>query len=195
MSSDRIERRPHASQCGDEIGDALEREVFAGERDDDGVGGDERVERQQTERRRRIDEDVVEAVAQGVHERAEAALAILEQHELDLGAGEVAIRRDEGQAIDRGREHEVAGVGELAGQRLVDGAAGADWPFRPMPLVRLACGSMSIEEDPLSGHGEGRGEVDGCGGFADASLLVGDDKRAGRHFRSNARIVLVAVPG
>ena len=42
----------------------------------DAIGGDERIERQEPERRRTVDEDRVEAVAQGIQERAEPALAI-----------------------------------------------------------------------------------------------------------------------
>ena len=45
----------------DQVGDAFEREVLAVQRDDHGVRGDQRVQRQETERRRRVDEDVVVA--------------------------------------------------------------------------------------------------------------------------------------
>ena len=37
------------------------------------------------------------------------------------------------------------------------------------------------EQHALLGHGEGRGEVDGGGGFADATFLVGDSDDPGRH--------------
>ena len=60
----------------DEIGETLEREVLAVERNQHGVGGDERVEREQAERRRRVDEDVVEAVAQRIERRAQTLLAM-----------------------------------------------------------------------------------------------------------------------
>ena len=73
MSSAGIERAAHAAQRGDEIGEPFEREVFAVERDQHGVGGDERIERQQAERRRRVDEDVVELVAQRRQQRRAAA--------------------------------------------------------------------------------------------------------------------------
>ena len=52
MSSAGLKRGAHAAQRGDEIGEPLEREVLAVERNQHGVGGDERVEREQTERRR-----------------------------------------------------------------------------------------------------------------------------------------------
>ena len=66
MSSAGLNARADAAQRRDEIGEPFEREVFAVERNQHRVGGDERVERQQPERRRRVDEDVVEPVAQAV---------------------------------------------------------------------------------------------------------------------------------
>ena len=92
MSSVGIERAAHAAQRGDEIGEAFEREVLAVERNQHGVGGDERVERQQPERRRRVDEDEVEV------DRAAASRSVRRrrsrfgsEHELDFGAGELPI--------------------------------------------------------------------------------------------------------
>ena len=72
----RVQRGADAAQRGDEIGEPLEREVFAVERNQHGVGGDERVEREQPERRRRVDQDEVEAIAQRLEQIAQAALAI-----------------------------------------------------------------------------------------------------------------------
>ena len=60
----RVERRAHAPHRRDEIGEAFEREVLAVQRNQDAIGGDERVQRQQAERRRRVDDDEVEFVAQ-----------------------------------------------------------------------------------------------------------------------------------
>ena len=56
----RVERRANAAHRRHEVGEPLEREVLAVQRDEHGVGGDERVERQEAERRRTVDEDVVE---------------------------------------------------------------------------------------------------------------------------------------
>ncbi len=52
------------SQRRHQVGEPFEREVLAVQRNQHRVGGDQRVERQQAERRRRVDEDVVELVAQ-----------------------------------------------------------------------------------------------------------------------------------
>ena len=69
----RVERGADAAQRRDEIGEPFEREVLAVERNEHGVGGDERVEREQPERRRRVDEDVVEAIAERVQDGAGGA--------------------------------------------------------------------------------------------------------------------------
>ena len=124
MSSGGIERDADAAQRGDEIGQAFEREVFAVQRDEHRVGGDERVEREQAERRRGIDQDEVEARAQRLEERAETAIAIGERDQLDLGAGEIAGRRDH----ERGCATLVARMkssadGFVGRERLIDGAA------------------------------------------------------------------------
>ena len=86
----------HAAQRGDEIGEPFEREVLAVERNQHGVGGDERVEREQAERRRRVDEDVVEAVAQRRRASARRRRSRFGQRdELDFGAGEIAVGGDQ----------------------------------------------------------------------------------------------------
>ena len=53
MSSEGLSAARTRRSVRDEIGEAFEREVFAVERNQHGVGGDERVEREQAERRRR----------------------------------------------------------------------------------------------------------------------------------------------
>ena len=91
----RIERGADAAHRADEIGEPFEREVFAVQRNQHGVGGDQRVERQQAERRRAVDEDVVVVVAHAAEQRAEALFALRQRDHLDLGAGQVAIGRNQ----------------------------------------------------------------------------------------------------
>ena len=108
----RVERGADAAQRRDEIGEPFEREVLAVERNQHGVGGDERVEREQAERRRRVDEDEVEAIAERRRgARAGAARGRGSDDELDFGAGEVAVGGDERQVLDAGLEHERRWVG------------------------------------------------------------------------------------
>ena len=104
----RIERRAHAAHRADEIGEPFEREVLAVQRNQHGVGGDERVQRQQAERRRTVDEDVVELVAQRLEQRAQPLLAVRQRDQLDFGAGEIAVGGNQRQAIDAGRDDEAA---------------------------------------------------------------------------------------
>ena len=172
----RVQRRAHAAHRADEIGEPLEREVFAVERDQHGVGGDERVERQQAERRRAVDEDVVVVVAHGAKQRAQPFFARAERDHFDLGAGEMTIGRNQFQVVDRGGDDERPRVGRRLDrrQRVVDGAGG-----RGETLLADAAGEVALRIDvdeqhaPL-GDGEGGREVDGGGGFAHAALLVRD---------------------
>src|SRR5262245_19344350 len=61
-----VEGRTNAAHRADEIGEALEREVLAVPRNQHRVGGDERVECEQAERGRTVDEDVIVAVSQRI---------------------------------------------------------------------------------------------------------------------------------
>ena len=72
----RVERGAHAAHRADEIGEALEREVLAVQRNQHGVGGDEGVERQEAERRRAVDEDPVVAARAAARAAAQALLAV-----------------------------------------------------------------------------------------------------------------------
>src|SRR3954454_19698526 len=58
-----------------ELHEAAQREVLALHRDDDAVRGHQRVDRQQAERRRRVDQDVVVGVAHGRESFLQRALA------------------------------------------------------------------------------------------------------------------------
>ena len=59
----------------DQIGKSLEREVFAVKGNQHGVRGDQRVEREQAERRRTVDEDVVESVANRLEQQPQPFFA------------------------------------------------------------------------------------------------------------------------
>ena len=165
-------RRSVATQ----IGEPFEREVLAVERDEHRVGGDERVEREQAERRRRVDEDVVEAIAQWLEEVAQAALASRQRDELDFRAGEIAIGGNQPEMLDRGLEDEDGRVLDRVGggQRLVDGAGGSGLPFEADAAGEVGLRVDVDEQDALVGHRQGCRQVDGGSGFGDAAFLVGD---------------------
>ena len=154
--------------------------VLAGQRNQDRIGGDERVEGQQSERRRGVDENDVEGVADRGEEVLQAPFAIRERDEIDFGTGELAIGGDERQSLDEGRNDGELGVRCFRGQRVVDRGCGLSFEAEAAREVRL--GVEVNEEDALLGHGEGGGEIDGRGGLADATLLVGDGDDPGAHF-------------
>ena len=105
MSSAGLSDGAHAAHRADEIGEPFEREVLAVQRNQHGVGGDERVERQQAERRRAVDEDVVEVVAQRARAASRSRSSRCgERDQFDFGAGEVAIGGNQLQALDAGRD-------------------------------------------------------------------------------------------
>jgi hypothetical protein len=83
-----IEGGANAFEGGDELGDAFEGEVLGLHGNDQGVGGDQDVEREQVERRRAVENHQVEAGLNGLR-RAQAKCAIVGGGQLDVGAGEV----------------------------------------------------------------------------------------------------------
>ena len=130
-----IERGADAAHRADEIGQPFEREVFAVQRNQHGIGGDERVEREQAERRRAIDEDVVVVVA---HRREQARAAVLRaaaactisiSAPVRLRSAGISVRRSIAVGMMNGR---AIGRRARRGQRVVDGAGRA----RPCPSVR-----------------------------------------------------------
>src|SRR3954447_2006466 len=80
-------------KCVFELDESAQREVLALHRDDHAVRRDECVDRQQAERRRRVDQDVVVRVPDGRERLLQRALAADHAGQRELGAGEVD-RRD-----------------------------------------------------------------------------------------------------
>ena len=95
MVADQVHRR-------EELRQALERVVLALDRDEDRVRGRQRVDREQAERRRAVDEDPVPGVGLGPDRAGQPALAPLHVRELHLGAGELDRGRDQAQPVDGG---------------------------------------------------------------------------------------------
>ena len=93
MSSAGFSAAAHAPHRADEIGEAFEREVLAVQRNQHGVGRDQRIQREQAERRRAVDEDVVEPRPQRLDDALEAPLALGHRDQLDLRAGQIAVGR------------------------------------------------------------------------------------------------------
>ena len=170
----------HSTHRPDEIGETFEREVLAVERNQYGVSGDERVQRQQAERRRAVDQDVIELRAQRVEDALQPVLSLWEGDHLDLCAGEVAVRGDEREIGDASRHHVRRRWCEIGEQCFVDGARFGPLRFRSDAAGQIALGIDIDEENLMPCHGERRREIDGRGGLTDAAFLVrdGDDSAA-----------------
>src|SRR5262245_4350874 len=94
-----------------ELDETAEREVLALDGHDHAVGRDQRVDRQQAQRRRRVDDDEVVAVEHRLERLLQGALAPDHRGERELGAGQVD-RRD--------REVDLAAVDDLLDREPVD---------------------------------------------------------------------------
>ena len=157
-----------------EVLQALECVVLRLHRDDHGIRGDEAVDREQAERWRAVDEDVVIRVARAVFERL--TKCVLTPHRVE----EVYLRRGK---VKRGGSHvdprEVAvhddgGEGALLGDEDVRRGAGdiCEVEAEPRGQVRL---SVHINGEDLEATLSERScEIDDCRRLSDAALLVGD---------------------
>ena len=105
------------------------------------------------------------------------SFAIGERDELDLGAGQLAIGWHERQPFDFRRDDSERGVWGLGGEGVIDRAGGL--PFEPEAAREVGLGIEVDEEDALFRHGECGSQVDGGGGFANATLLIGDGDNPG----------------
>ena len=163
-----------------ELDEPAEREVLGLDGDDHAVGGSERVDRQQPERGRRVDEDVVVAVADRDERLLECALAADHRGEGQFGAGEV----------DRGDgEVDLALVDHLLDRQLVD----EDVVHRAVDLVGVQAlahrqVALRVQVDAEDSHPllfQGDGQVQGGRRLRHAALLVGecDHPYQGRSFR------------
>ena len=99
-----IEARADPLDRLQQLAESLQREEFALQRHEHRIGRDQRVERQQAERRRTIDQaDVPVGVGAPSSACVEPMRAVLEVDQLDLGAGQVDRRRDDVEPRHLGR--------------------------------------------------------------------------------------------
>jgi hypothetical protein len=134
------------------------------------VGGHEGIEREQAERRRAVDEDELESIAQRGQHASQPAFTFGERHELDLRACELAIRGNQREPLDR-RVEDKGVRRSVRQQRLVYGPAGRPLPFQPDAAREVSLGVNVHEQHAMPRQGEGRRHVDGRGRLPDATLL------------------------
>src|SRR4029079_14094313 len=146
--------------------------------------GDERVEREQAERGRTVDEDPVEVLAQRLEQTPQPALAVDEAHKLDVGAGETAVSGHDLQVVDGARDDEARRIeGRVALERAVYRAARGLLPTQPDAACRVALRIEVDEQHLLVGERERGREIDGGRGLPYPALLIGN-RDDSSHIRS-----------
>ncbi len=179
-----VEVRPHEVDVAQQLAEPFQRVVLALDRDEHLIGRDEGVHREQAERRRAVDEDVVDVQLVERLFRQRLPHPVLpgdHADELDLGAGQVDRGRDAQQVRRRRAYRSRLGQPDLPEQHLVD-RRGAEPVLDAERRARVALRVEVDHEHPHPVHRERGGQVDGAGGLADAALLVRDreDPAVGR---------------
>ena len=163
----RVQVLTHHRQRVLELDEPAQREVLALDGNDHARGGDERVDRQQAERRRCVDQDEVVLVAHLDERLFERALTSHHRGERELGAGQVD--RGDGQV-------DLAVLDHVRDRDLVDEHV----EHRPLDRVRvhaLAHGQVALrvevdQQDAMAHLHERDTEVQRRRRLRDAALLV-----------------------
>ena len=153
-----------------QIGQALEGIILALYWDEHAVRRAEGVERQQLQRGRAVDEDVVIGRAQRLERVFQLVFALFHADELDGRTGQLRAGRDDVAVVrvDDGLlgadavENEV--VGCVGGLTLVHAEAGG----------RVGLRIEVTQQHPRAGRGQRRRQVYGSGRFSHAALLIDD---------------------
>ncbi len=161
---------------------AFEREELALQRHQDRIRCGHRIDREQIERRRAVDQHIgVVAIVSGIAVQRGDRIAQTEGAagggaELKLEAGEIHGGGRDVQPRDCGRHHRFAQgcfadqhvIGRAAAVAAVDAEAGRG----------VALGIEVDDQDALADRSQRRAEVDCSRGLADAALLVGERQDA-----------------
>ena len=152
-----------------EVGNALERVIFALHRDKHAVGRDERVDRQQLERRRTVNEDEVVIVLHRGERSFHDVFPLLGAHELHGAAGEIHICR---QHVAVFRAADAVGGGCAVHQHVV--AVGRRGFVHAHAGGAVALWVAVDEEHAPPALFERAGQIHARGRLADSAFLVGD---------------------
>ena len=172
----RVEVVGDEADRGQQLTEALEREVLALDRDERRVGRRQRVDRQQPERGRAIDQDVVELAGawdrRGPRGAARAARAASARPRRRRG------RSTTGSASGR---RPASSIGELVELRPSSMTASYTDRSRARSIAERARGvALGVEVDdqhPVAREGQVAGQIDNRRGLSDAALLVGTGDR------------------
>ena len=167
----RIHRRADAVDRTRDEGEAVHRQELGLDRNQHAIGRDERARHDDAERRRAVEDDVVEGPS-GLH-RLEGVADHLEtvgtRAELELGTRKVDLGRDDVQVVPLGRLDDV--LDGLLAQK--DGIQGdALLLLEPETEGRMRLGIEVDDEDGPLARGQRRRQVHNRRRLADAALLV-----------------------
>ncbi len=144
MPRSRIEALLNLLDRLQKLAQPFEREEFALQRHQQRIRRRKRIEREQAERRRAIDEaDIV--IGMAGQRLAQTAGAIFEIDQFDLRAAQIDRRRDNIEAGNRSR-HDRLGKCRFTHQHIVAGQFARCEAAIPMPVEALPCGSRSISK-------------------------------------------------
>jgi hypothetical protein len=171
----RIEALFHAVDCVHERGNAFEREVFALDRNQDRVGRGERVDCEEIERRRTVQDDEVVTGPQLFQLLAEARFAAFAVGKLDVGAGEMTVGRQKIELRDLRLQHDGLRFGLIHEDFVHSRAVGALRETQSGRRVRLG---IAIRNQNAAIRGGERGcQIDRGRSLPYAAFLIrnGDD--------------------
>ena len=179
-----------------EVGQPLQREIFALHGHDHALGCAQAVEREQAQGGRAVDEDEVVIPAHRRQGVFQALFALIELNQLHLSACQIAIGAQHGIAAARlgqiGRAAHRFGHGDAADEHVIHA-------LRQAVLVHarshrgIALRVHIHQQHALSYAGQPCGEIDGRGGFTNAAFLVGNTEDAGHDENGARRMKTLAV--
>ena len=166
------------------MADAFQGIIFALQRHDDAISGDEGVQGEQAERRRAIDQHMIVGRCLPADRVGEPVFPARRLDQLDLGAGQVHRGRREKELRHLGLDDDLRQPGladdQVVAVRLVRARREAQ------PGRRVGLRVEIQQQHPQAAGGERRAEIDRGGCLADAALLVGDRQNPGRAARCAA---------
>ena len=155
-----------------QLADALEREILALHGDDHGVGGRQRVDGDQSERRTAVYQDVIVVIPDRGEQVAHHLLTAVDLQHLDLGADEVDVARHDVQPLDVGCVDSIFYVGMVNDTFVKRTVHLLDVHPQAAGCVGLRIG-VNHQHGLLERRQRSR-QVDGGGRLSDAALLVGE---------------------
>src|SRR5579859_6821559 len=168
----RVQPLLHRLDDLEQRGHAFQRVVLGLHRDDHAIRSHERVQREQAERRRAVDEDVVVALDDVLRQLvAERHLAADRAEQLDLRGGELDVRGRDIEML-RLRVQDDRGEGRVGLDEHVRHPALDGPEVDPEADSEIRLRVEVDAEDGVPELGERSTEVDGAGRLADATLLV-----------------------